>query len=264
MHLGTMVSVRDFDSLRLPDSDFSELLLFRGDLELLSSDPRLTDRLRAAVPPIRYVHVQEFVESGGIEVLLDLSSEDEGLRRKSVSVVEGTRSLASELGCPEVVVHPGGVRREAVDAKRLTADLTRSLEELGPDSLLLENMPWYYWFRKSERLVSNLCVGIEDVSPFADLMEGLTLDTCHGYLSRAEGDAGYCIRFLDEFGDKVVHIHASDARAPDREGLQIGEGDVDLSFLADMEVPILVEVWDGHADGGRGFRTALERLRSMG
>lgn len=263
MMLGTMVSLDDFDVLRVPGSEFSELLLARGDLERLREDEGLVARLIDADPPIRYVHVQEFLLNDGEEVLVDLSSGDGVVREKSVSVLRETRTLASRIGGLRVVVHPGGIRRESLDRRVLEGNLRRSLQDLGPSSLLLENMPWYYWFRKRERLVSNLCVTVEDMSRVADLVEGFTLDTCHGYLSCAGGDDGYCRHFMDAFGDKVVHIHASDARAPDREGLQIGDGDADLSFLRGIDVPILAEVWNGHADGGRGFGVAIERLRAL-
>ena len=264
MILGVMVSTGDFETIQVPGSEFSELLLVRGDLENISADSSMTARLMGAGPPVRYLHVQEFLIYDGEEVLVDLSSSDESLRSRSVSVVRDTRSLASRMGGMQVVVHPGGIRREAADSRVLEGNLRRSLEELGPSSLLLENMPWYYWFRKRERLVSNVCVTVEDMSRVADLVEGFTLDTCHGYLSCAEGDDSYCRRFMDTLGDKVMHIHASDARTPDHEGLQIGEGDADLEFLADVDVPVLAEVWNGHVDGGRGFRTAIERLRALG
>jgi N-acetylneuraminate synthase len=68
---------------------------------------------------------------------------------------------------------------------------------------------------------------------------------------------------MERFGEKVMHVHASDAVAPDREGLQVGDGEVDFSVLMGMSVPVLVEIWNGHADGGAGFRVGIERLREM-
>lgn len=260
--LGTMVSVDDFANMRVQESQFSELLLFDGDVERLLSG-NLLDRIIESHPPIQYVHVQEFINHDGTDVLVDLSSEDETVRRQSVQVVAATRSIAHDLDDSPVVLHPGGIRKTMVDRQALLSNLDRSLDELGQTSLLMENMPWYYWYRKRERLVSNICVTIEDLVRFQDKVDGFTLDTCHGFLSNADGDPGYCTRFMDVFGDKVVHIHASDARTPDKEGLQIGDGDVDFSFLRDVEIPVLAEVWNGHANGGEGFKVAIERLRSL-
>ena len=79
MILGTMVSADDYSSLAVDGSEFSELLLFNGDLERLPFG-NVTDRLVKANPPIRYVHVQEFINHDGAEEFVDLSSEDETIR----------------------------------------------------------------------------------------------------------------------------------------------------------------------------------------
>ena len=68
---------------------------------------------------------------------------------------------------------------------------------------------------------------------------------------------------MSALGDRTMHVHASDAKIPDKEGLQIGDGEIDFSFLLDVGVPILVEVWNGHENRGEGFRTGIERLRSL-
>ena len=95
-------------------------------------------------------------------------------------------------------------------------------------------------------------------------VEGFTLDVCPGYLSRPSGDASYCSGFLAAFGTKTHHLHVSDAKAPDREGLEIGEGEIDFSFLRDVKMPVLVEIWKGHEQNGRGFKLGIERLRILG
>ncbi len=262
LKLGIMTTLSDYRTLRVPGASFSELLLFDGDLDKLDSDA-----LRSLVdfdgPPVEYVHAQEFLRVGRREEMVDLASEDERVRRKSVETIERTRDLAHALADLQVVIHPGGIRREKGDRALLMENLMRSLGELGPDSLLLENMPWHYWLRKQERFVSSLCVSIEDIEELVDLVEGFTLDTCHGFLSRPEGDPDYCARFVSSLGRKTLHVHASDALPPDREGLQIGDGEVDFSILKLIDVPVIAEVWRGHADGGKGFRIGIERLREM-
>lgn len=260
--MGIMVGLDDFKTLRMPEADFSELMLFDGDLDRCTQ-ACMDEVLRETTPSLRYVHVQEFVTHGSDQWMVDLSSQDDIVRKASVDVVRSTRALAAALGRLPVVVHPGGIRTEQVDRNRLMRNLERSLSELGPSKLLLENMPWHYWYKDNERMVSNICSSIEDMARFKDMVEGFTLDICHGYLSKPEGDRDYCRRFLESFGPLTRHIHASDARAPDSEGLQIGEGEVDFSILQGKRPPVLVEVWDGHADGGQGFRTGIERLREM-
>ncbi len=260
LRLGAMVGLNDYSNMRIPGADFSELLLFNGDLHVIGE--QIAD-MRSAVPRIELVHVSEFMECEGSEVMVDLSSESETVRASSVDIVRRTREIARSLGCAMVVVHPGGIRSSRVDRSILLKNLKRSLTDLGSENLLLENMPWYYWFRKEQQMTSNVCVSIEDMKLVEDLVDGFTLDLCHGYLSCPEGDGEYNRRFIEAFGQKVVHIHASDAKAPASEGLQIGEGDVDFSILRESEVPVLVEIWNGHVNDGEGFRIGIERLRGM-
>ncbi len=56
---------------------------------------------------------------------------------------------------------------------------------------------------------------------------------------------------FEELGEAVRHVHLSDARRPDVEGVMIGG--IDMSFFPHLRgLPVLPEVWDGHLDGGQG------------
>ncbi|MEM0344217.1 MAG: TIM barrel protein [Thermoplasmata archaeon] len=260
--LGFMVSLSDHVLLGVPGTQFRELLLFDGDLDRLTPD--IMDSLKAdARVPIGYVHAQEFFTFDGAQYLVDLSSDDASFRRACVELIERTRDAAESLGCRGVVIHPGGVRDRIENHVRLLANLKLSLMELGSDRLLLENMPWYYWHRPHGRMVSNVCVSLEDLAAVRDLVDGFTLDTSHGYLSKEAGDPSYLPRFVETFRDEVKHVHASDARAPDKEGLQIGDGEIDFSFMKGLDIPTVVEIWRGHENGGYGFMTAVERFRKI-
>jgi N-acetylneuraminate synthase len=262
MKLGYMVSLRDIKSLSIDGADFTELLLFGRDSELVNSDV-LIDSLHHAIPRIEFVHAPEFIPHRGGGSLLDLSSEDKSLRNASLHAVRFARDIAAAIGGARVVVHPGGIRSSVGDHEKLLSSLEMSLSELGPSKLLLENMPWYYWHKRFGRMVANICVTVEDMERLRPLVEGFALDLCHGYLSRPEGNFRYGEEFLSAFGNEVRHIHASDARAPDQEGLQIGDGEIDFSILRKIDVPILVEIWKGHEHNGKEFRLGIERLRAL-
>jgi len=262
MKLGYMVSLRDVKDLSIDGADFTELLLFGRDSELVNLDV-LIDTLHHAIPRIEFVHAPEFISHRGGESLLDLSSEDQSLRHASLRAVRFARDIAAAIGGVRVVVHPGGIRSSVGDREKLLSNLEMSLSKLGPSRLLLENMPWYYWHKGFGRMVANICVTVEDMEQLRPLVEGFALDLCHGYLSRPEGDPGYGEEFLSVFGKKVRHVHVSDARAPDQEGLQIGDGEIDFSVLKRIDVPILVEIWRGHDHNGKGFRLGIERLRAL-
>lgn len=259
--LGIMVSLRDFKILRVPGVQFSELLLFDGDIHSMELET-VGELMSKSNAKISYVHVQEYVKFQGEQRLLDLASEDESFRIFCVKIVDRTRELAESIGS-HVVLHPGGIRDRAVGNRKLLSRLKKSLSELGPDRLLLENMPWFYWLRSGSLYVSNICVTIQDIESVQDMVEGFTLDSSHGYLSRKEGDHDFMQRMLDAVGMKVLHVHLSDAIAPHTEGLQIGDGEVDFTFMKRLHVPTLVEIWKGHEGGGSGFKIGIERFRMM-
>jgi N-acetylneuraminate synthase len=262
LKLGIMVSLKDHMTINVPRADFSELLLFDGDRERITE--RVLKELHGKVrPSIEFVHAQEFITYKGRDILLDLASEDEEFREACVSAIELTRDYAAVLGGVGVVIHPGGIRKNVEKREELLSNLERSIKSLGPSQLLLENMPSFYWHRKMEKMCSSICVSVEDMERFSGLVDGFTLDVCHGYLSKPEGDPGYCSRFMDSLGDRTLHLHVSDARAPDKEGIQIGDGSIDFSFLKALEIPLTVEVWKAHENGGSGFRMGIDRLRNM-
>jgi len=261
MNLGLMVSLRDYDKFSGCNADFSELLLFESDLP--GVDESITARLiQSASPRIEFVHSQEFMIADGVKRLVDLASEHPKIRSESVKVVRAARDLAKAIDAKYVVVHPGGIRESPADKTTFLNNLKESLSELGSDMLLLENMPWFYWVGQ-KRMISNICVSIEDMKTVESSVDGFVLDMCHGYLSRREGNSSFNESFLDAFGQRVRHIHASDAKIPDKEGLQIGEGEVDFSVLRGTDIPVLVEIWNGHADDGAGFKQGIEKLRRL-
>jgi N-acetylneuraminate synthase len=73
--------------------------------------------------------------------------------------------------------------------------------------------------------------------------------------------------FVASVGHLVDHMHISDAKGVDGEGLPIGSGDLDFYELAgaiSKSVPAnaswIPEVWQGHKNKGEGFLDALEKL----
>lgn len=212
LKLGIIVSLKDYMTMNVSKADFSELLLFDGDMAHLT-EHSLQEMSRRVRPPIAFIHAQEFITHKGREELLDLASENEELRAACISTIELTRDYAAALGGVGVVIHPGGIRKSLDGREELLSNLERSLRSLGPNQLLLENMPWFYWHRKVDKMLSTICVSVEDLGRFSNLVEGLTLDVCHGYLSTSDGDPGYCSRFLSSLGSKTL-TRTSQMRAP--------------------------------------------------
>ncbi len=226
------------------------------------------------------VHAPEFMRVTGTATLVDPSSADDDLRRLSVRMLETTLKFAAEVEATSIVTHPGGILPSSDDPRtegatgRLRGSMV-GLRDMAHDlgvSITLENMPWFY-IRKAQdggpdqRWESTVLVHPGDADPLVGIVDGLTLDVSHGYLHSPSGGMEVIEGFVERHGDRIVHLHLSDALPPDHEGLQIGEGNVDfpwvLAAFKGRDVTAVPEILGGHMGGGLSFRRALEELRTI-
>ncbi len=207
--------------------------------------------------------------------LLDLCSTDEQLRQWSIEIVRRAADAARRLRAyfpkttrPVLVVHPGAMSYEgfAEDWRPLADAFARSVEQLQdlPDvQIVYENLPPYPWYFSGQWYTSYF------VSPehIVDACEKLGIEICLD-ISHAQlwcNHAGQPLAdFIAAVRPWVRHLHVSDASGTDGEGLQIGTGDVDfnqvLPILLQMQLPMVIEIWLGHRQGGEAIAIALSRL----
>lgn len=251
--LGAMTTLRDHELLAHLDVEFFELLVMDGD------DIRELESLLSRDDRCRIVHAPEKMLVDGRLELIDLADGDEERREMFVRRVNEVSSMASSLGVP-TVIHPGGVRKDPTD-EALRSDLIRSLSALD-GTLWLENMPRRYHV-DGEKRWCRLCTSPDEFVDLLPHLDGITLDISHAYLSVERGGNKAIASFFKRLRPSIRHVHLSDARHPDGEGLQLGDGDVDLSALPRMRyLPVLLEIWNGHLDGGAGFAEAVRRVRA--
>ncbi|HNX47344.1 MAG TPA: TIM barrel protein [Methanomassiliicoccales archaeon] len=253
MRLGAMATLRDHEMISALKVDFLELLVLPGD----------------DIPAIRsfcesfdgelILHAPEEFSDGR---LLDLSSLDPSWREASVRRVREVTKAGEGTARP-VVIHPGGItERPLDDVSGIMTSLQASLDAL-PDYTWLENMPMHYHHR-GRTLCSNLMRTPSEMKQVDALVAGFTVDVSHAYLGVAKNGNDNVRAMFQELGEAVRHVHLSDARRPDVEGVMIGDGEIDMSFFPYLRgLPVLLEVWDGHLDGGAGFREALKRMRGQ-
>ncbi|NLX47782.1 MAG: sugar phosphate isomerase/epimerase [Euryarchaeota archaeon] len=251
MRLGAVATLVDHDVISALSIDFLELLVLPGDdmFEVKAFCEGFDGEL--------ILHAPEELGDGR---LLDLSSPDRSWREASVRRVREITKAGEGTARP-VVIHPGGMTEHRVDdTSPMVADLRASLDML-PDYIWLENMPLLYHHR-GRRLCSNLMRTPAEMSEVEELVAGFTVDVSHAYLGVEDDGNANVLSMFRELGEAVRHVHLSDARRPDVEGVMIGEGEVDMSFLPYLRgLPVLLEIRDGHLDGGAGFREALRRIR---
>ncbi len=253
MRLGAMATLGDHAIISALKVDFLELLVLPGDGMLQIKE--FCDAFDGEL----ILHAPEELPDGR---LLDLSSLDPSWREASVRRVREVTKAGEDTARP-VVIHPGGITETPVgDTSDMLAGLRRSLDSL-PDYTWMENMPLHYHHR-GRTLRSNLMCTPAEMKEVDDLVAGFTVDVSHAYLGVRENGNANVLAMFRELGEAVRHVHLSDARRPDVEGVMIGDGEVDMSFFPYLGgLPVLLEVWDGHLKGGAGFREALRRMRGQ-
>ncbi|WP_293030648.1 N-acetylneuraminate synthase family protein [Natronococcus sp.] len=221
------------------------------------------------------IHAPEQVGHG----LVDPSATDESERERAVEIVQRTIDLTREeisprfpaTDRPPIVVHPGGVTRDAMhreDVPELNAALEQSLEELEEDGVevLVENMPPLPWLYGGQQYHNNF-MGADEIAAFCERTgRRICYDTSHAKLwcNYAGVDLVEHARTLRPY---TAYLHVADAAGVDGEGLQIGDGEIDFERLMpvydDFDGPIITEIWRGHERRGTGFKEAAERLGSV-
>jgi N-acetylneuraminate synthase len=240
------------------------------EFHLAEKDFNLTHRLTGSYDCQLIVHGPEYMEDS----LHDLCSSNEEVRRQSVAQTLKTIELTMELaplflGRPKMITHPGAMSlNQKLDPRVLQENLARSIREIKEFTgdqveILLENLPPYPWYFGGQ-WKGNFFMAAEEITGFCDREDlGICFDLSHAalYCNAKE----YLLQdYIGQIMPNTRHIHFADAYGLDGEGMQIGEGDIELAeimpLFAGYSGTWVPEVWRGHLDGGQGFLTALKRL----
>jgi sialic acid synthase SpsE/sugar phosphate isomerase/epimerase len=210
--------------------------------------------------------------------ILDLASLNKDYRNRSISEVQRVINVARELkrffkeSSPTlIVVSMGGFTKdrplnedEKQKAYEITAESLSLLDTEGVEIIpqTLPPFPWYF----GGQLYLNLFVKPEDTYQFCDRYGyRICLDISHSKLACNYYKISFQ-DFLQKVSPFAAHLHIVDAIGIDGEGIQVGEGEIDFSALANIlqkNAPLssfIPEIWQGHKNGGEGFWIALERL----
>ena len=265
---GVVARMGDIDTLIDCGSDFVELHLTGSDIE---SSKKYRKKYNVDVT----FHGPEY--DG--DLLLDISSLDRAVRRKSVQFFNLALDHARKIkklfrnGDEPVkfIVHPGGMHMTAPLLERipeLNDNFANSLKKLNTDGLelLLENMPGLSWYYGGQWFQANF-MDAEEMVAFAKKHKyGLAFDTSHAALY-----CNYYGKDLNDFAKTILpltkYVHISDAAKFNGEGLQIGDGTIDfktlLIELVKTQLWFLPEIWQGHKFGGEGFMKAIKTLKDI-
>ena len=265
--------------MKVRKHDLKDILKFNPSiLEFHFSDSDLKLKLDGEFDQKLIIHCFEYFE----RKLLDIASLKETnqvhSKEKSLELIQKaidkTIELSSQFqGIPSMILHPGGYSLKEMEEgqinimKESVVDSINQLDFKGIN-FLMENMPPYAWFFGG-RWHSNVFLSSEDMIDYCKKTNlKICYDLCHSQLFCNKNKISL-IDELEKIGPFVEHFHLSDAEGIDGEGLQIGEGTMDFERI----IPILnkhknkgfaIEVWKGHEQGGKGFKTFLDEIIKRG
>jgi sugar phosphate isomerase/epimerase len=161
---------------------------------------------------------------------LDVGSLHEHVRAGSIEELEASLRVAGALDARKAVLHPTSNADED-ERRRLMAEGVRRLDAVGDDHGV-------------EVCAENMFDGYVTVHEIDDLVDhtdaSITFDTGH---ARIEGySAADSAAFLDEYHDRVSHLHLNDTRGASDEHLPFGAGTIDFDTLFE---PLRESGWDG-------------------
>ena len=206
--------------------------------------------------------------------LLNLASDSEELRRRSIAVLVDELQRAGRLGIDGVVLHPGSARGGARDAAeaRCRASITEAVETAGGAAarLLLEGQAGSGGqLGRTPAELAALC------EPSARARVGICLDTAHLWAAGYDLTDGGLTRVVDEVaehwdGAAPDALHINDTNVPLGSGRDRhappGEGVLGERFYRDLlrrealaGVPMILEIPPGNDNAL--VRRALNRLR---
>jgi len=157
----------------------------------------------------------------------NIATADRNLRRFVIKRLEKSMQYAHQLDCLLWVFHPGF--HSAISSFypgwdwHVNLESVRALLALGRKydvRLAIENIP---------DIFPSLLKSVKDFSKFYEELGediGMVLDVGHANVNRQTEE------FMDKFGDKIVHIHASDNDGKQDSHFGIGKGNIDWQNFA--------------------------------
>lgn len=226
-----------------------------------------------------FVHAIEQYSDGFI---LDFASADSCVIKESfkrmnnlITHVEKLSSLFSFSTRVPLVINCGGFTANCFmdqdTARRARGNLISNLCSLSTKydgiQFLPQTMPPFPWHRGG---VShhNLMRNVDCISQIVR-STGLSicLDVSHSYMECVHSNLSFT-EFFAAVLPWTSHMHLSDATGSTQEGLQLGHGVVDipeiiLAAARQKNITVLLEIWQGHLNGGKGFEDAADYLETF-
>jgi sialic acid synthase SpsE/sugar phosphate isomerase/epimerase len=208
------------------------------------------------------IHLPDYISSKN---LIDPFAIDPTVKEQSLRIIEKVADFANELqtvtSSPVPIVGSLSVLKteKAVFYERCI-DMINHLSHMKDVQILPQFLPKKAWYFGGSTILNLFC-SIEDLQYLKLMPHGICLDTAHCIMA-----ANYANAKPSEWFEKLLplanHIHISDAKGIDGEGVPFGEGQLGNMLNPVMEHPVVkvIEQWEGHLNDFRGFRESLQFL----
>jgi sialic acid synthase SpsE/endonuclease IV len=269
------IPVRLYDLKKLSHIiEKADLLEFHLSYKDLDLNP--ADFIKGQYKHELIVHAPELFED---DHMLDLACTDQTYLETSINcmkrVVEHTIELKRffpNTSKPKIIVNAGGFSNdgfiEAHLKNKMYQQIATSLNSIKSDDceFIIQTMPPFPWHFGGRRY-HNLFLTPQEITKFCkEHNYRICFDVSHSQLA-----CNYYHLSMEEFAgcvrSYVAHLHIADASGNDREGLQIGDGNMKFASIfkifEDSDATFIPEIWQGHEDEGYGFIKALNALHAF-
>lgn len=206
------------------------------------------------------VHVPDYLDS---KTLFDPFSNTDAIREKSKDSLRKVTKFASELGfhtgksVPVVSSFTG----MELDKPDFYLSLERLIEEYNEPlvELTAQWLPPFAWYFGGSIQLRHLN-STADLEFIEKHRIPLTMDSSHLFMRGQSLGNDISDIWLGSL-PFIKHMHISDSKGLDGEGLQIGEGDeLNQEFfpiMLEMETAKVLEIWQGHLDNYTNFKLGI-------
>ncbi|MFX4228260.1 MAG: N-acetylneuraminate synthase family protein [Porticoccaceae bacterium] len=274
---GIPVRYHDYSDLaKVFNTPMYEFHMSDRDLTI-SPDKYLTEKSDAQL----IIHAVEQFEDGFI---FDLCSDKQDIVERSFKEVERLANTASALmeyfpntEVVPVVLNLGGFTEngflnpeQASEKCRIGVGNLKKVAELHPHCKFMpQTMPPFPW-HQGGKSYHNLLTSKQRIAEFLELFKSeICFDVSHTALS-CEYFGEDLYELAEIVGPQTHHIHLSDAKGSNAEGLAIGDGSINMARLhyamtkhQAQPVFMIPEIWQGHLRKGEGFAISLIRYADI-
>lgn len=211
--------------------------------------------------------------------LLDLSRDDhesiafsKKCLNEVIRVVELLQNSTGMYDQTKIIVNAGGFTKEKfIKSQKIKNKLYENVFNILNDfksnkyEILIQTMPPFPWHFGGQSF-HNLFLDPEEIIKYCRMHNfRICLDISHTYLATNYLNIDF-YQTIKNLLHYTSHIHISDAKGLNGEGLEIGEGDIDWKKLLNIifqntdDISFIPEIWQGHKNKSQSAISNLKKI----